>query len=88
MDRFGIGFAPESRRGLTRALATFNERVKLFAGFLNALSLGMIGFALLRPATENFDLVGLSAVAWGVIGVAIHGLAHYVLGMLKKDDAP
>ena len=69
-------------------LLIWNERVKLFAGFLNALSLGMIGFAMLRPATESFQLVGVSAWLWGVAGLGIHALAHYVLGQLRKDTTP
>ena len=36
-------------------LAAFNERVKLFAGFLNAVALGLIGFAVLRPLTESLS---------------------------------
>lgn len=67
------------------AVGRFNERVKLFANFLNALSLGMIGFALLRPATESFELVGLPAALWALAGVALHVAAHYVLGKLRKD---
>ena len=66
-------------------LATFNERVKLFAGFLNALGLGLIGFAVLRPLADP-DGAGLGASAWwGAAGLAFHGLALYVLGRLRKD---
>ncbi|MEO1681591.1 MAG: hypothetical protein AAFU80_25900 [Pseudomonadota bacterium] len=69
-------------------ILVWNERVKLFAQFLNALSLGMIGFAILRPATESFRLVGLEAWLWGALGLLIHGCAHYILGKLRKDERP
>ena len=43
-------------------LVAYNERVKLFANFMNALSLGLIGFAILRPLTENLDNANLSTL--------------------------
>ena len=66
-------------------LAAFNERVKLFAGFLNATGIGLIGFAVLRPLTDiQGGGLGVSAW-WGIVGLALHGAAHYVLGHLRKD---
>ena len=66
-------------------LATFNERVKLFAGFVNALGLGLIGFAVLRPLADP-EGAGLDTSAWwGMGGLAFHAVALYVLGRLRKD---
>lgn len=63
-----------------------NERVKLLAGFSNAIALGFIGFAILRPLTDgSIALDGLTA-GWGIAGLAFHGVSHYILGMLRKDE--
>jgi hypothetical protein len=67
------------------AILIRNERVKLFSGFFTAIGIGMIGFALLRPATEDFSLVGGLAWLWGIGGLAMIGLAYYILGYLKKE---
>lgn len=66
-------------------LATHNERVKLGAGFLNALGLGFLGFAVLRPLTESLGNATGSTVWWGFTGLALHGAAHYVLRYLRKE---
>lgn len=66
-------------------LAAYNERVKLFANFLNALGLGLIGFAVLRPLTESLSNATLSTLWWGMSGLAIHAIAHYVVGRIRKE---
>ena len=66
-------------------LAAFNERVKLFANFLNATALGLIGFAVLRPLTESLANANLSTLWWGMTGLAIHGISHYVMGRIRKE---
>ena len=76
------------RRGRVRdPLATYNERVKLSAGFVNATALGLVGFAVLRPATEDLLSLDLTAAGWGAAALALHGLAHYLLTYLGKEDA-
>ena len=66
-------------------LASFNERLKRSATFLDAIGLGLIGFAVLRPATElPFSLSGAS-VAWGVVGLAMHVAALYLMRYLRKE---
>ena len=66
-------------------LARFNERVRLLSGFINAIALGLIGFAVLRPlADPDAAARGMSAT-WGLTGLALHGLAHYILGRLSKE---
>jgi len=66
------------------ALLIRNERIKLLAGFLNTLAIGLIAYALVRPL---IDATGVTRLAWlwGVMGLAMHGLAHYVLGQLRKE---
>ena len=59
--------------------------MKLFANFLNAVSLGLIGFAVLRLLTESLNNADLSTLWWGVTGLAIHGAAHYVMGRIRKE---
>ena len=66
-------------------LVIWNERVKLAAAFFNALALGLVGFAVLRPATEDIALLSGLSAGWAGVGLAIHLAAHYVLGYLRKD---
>ncbi len=62
-----------------------NERVKLFAGFLNAIAVGMVGFSILRPAIETAVVPRGAGLYWGGAGLAIHAIAHYILGRLRKE---
>lgn len=61
-----------------------NERIKLFANFLTAIGIGLIGLAVLRPLVEtgsdNYRTVGL----WALAGLALHGVSHYILGYLSE----
>lgn len=66
-------------------LTAYNERVKLFANFVNAIGLGLIGFAILRPVTESLSNTALSSLWWGAAGLALHGLSHYILGYIRKE---
>ncbi len=66
-------------------LLAHNERVKLFAGFLNAIGLGLIGFAVLRPLIENAMNADLATLWWTMGGLAMHALSHYILGYLRKE---
>ena len=66
-------------------LARHNERVKLFGGFINAIGLGLIGFAVLRPLSENISNASVATLWWGLTGLAMHGVSHYVLGYLRKE---
>jgi hypothetical protein len=59
--------------------------VKLFPGFLNAVGLGLIAFALIRPLVEQGAVLGRITLWWSVAGLALHAAAHYVLGMLRKE---
>ena len=72
---------------LRRAVAVHNERVKLFAGFVNAIGLGLIGFAVLRPLTEDMAAIGAITAVWGLVGLFLHAISHYVIGMLRTDDS-
>ncbi|WP_193142626.1 MULTISPECIES: hypothetical protein [unclassified Meridianimarinicoccus] len=66
-------------------LVTHNERVKLFAGFISAIGLGLIGFAILRPAVEDWQNVRLTTLWWGAGGLALHGVSHYILRYIRKE---
>ncbi|ABD54782.1 hypothetical protein [Jannaschia sp. CCS1] len=67
-------------------LATHNERVKLRAQFLNALAIGFLGFALLRPLIEGTLSLNLFTIAFLVTGLALHAMAHYILRYLETED--
>ena len=62
-----------------------NERIKLFAGLWNAVGLGLIAFAVLRPAVEDANLLSGLSILWAAGGVACHGVAHYIMGWLTKE---
>lgn len=66
-------------------LATHNERMKLIAGFINAIGLGLIGFAVLRPISENLANARLSTLWWMLAGLAMHVLSLYILKYLRKE---
>lgn len=66
-------------------LVAYNERVKLLANFMNAVALGLIGFAVLRPLTESLGNANLPALWWGLTGLAMHGISHYILGRIRKE---
>ncbi|WP_284265798.1 hypothetical protein [Roseicyclus amphidinii] len=67
-------------------LGTHNERVKLRAGFLNALAIGFLGFAFLRPLIEGTLSLNLVTVAFLLTALALHGVAHHILRYLEKED--
>ena len=69
-------------------LAARNERVKLFATFINAVGMGLIGLAVLGPLTQDLTSASLSTLWWGLTGLAMHALSHYILGYLHKGVAP
>ncbi|ABL71839.1 hypothetical protein EO213_19175 [Paracoccus denitrificans] len=60
-----------------------NERLKLAANFLNALGIGLIGIAVLRPVVEAGDPSYTTLAGWSFAGLAIHAAAHYILGYLR-----
>jgi len=63
-----------------------NERLKLFANFVNAIGLGLIALAVLRPIIEtgsgSYGVIAL----WSVGALVLHGVAHYILGYLQEGD--
>lgn len=65
--------------------AIHNERMKLLASYMNALSIGLVGFALLRPLVENLETLNFTTLWWCGLAFAFHGLAHYILGRIEKE---
>lgn len=66
------------------AIAIHNERVKLASGTANALALGLVGFALLRPLADPAAALDASAIYWCAAGLALNRLARYILGDLRE----
>lgn len=60
-----------------------NERLKLFSGFLNALAIGLIGIAVLRPVIETGATSYAALAGWSFAGLALHGISHYIIGYLR-----
>ena len=81
-------------------VAIHNERMKLLAGFFNAIGIALIGVGVLAPLAASLgprslgERLGDAAPAlivglpewpfWLLVGLAMHVAAHYVLGYLKK----
>ena len=72
-------------RPLRDEILVHNERVKLFSGFLNAVGLGLIAFALIRPLVDDDTPLSWVTGWWSLAGLALHAAAHYILGMLRKE---
>lgn len=66
-------------------LLIHNERMKLLAGFLNAIALGFVGFSFLRPLVEGTVAFDTTLAIWIGTGLVLHVLAHYILGYLEKE---
>ena len=52
---------------------------------MNAIALAIIGFGLLRPLFDEVILPVLRTGVWVLVGLALRGLADYILGMIEKD---
>ena len=63
---------------------SWNERIKLDAGFINAIGLGLIGFAVLKPLTEDLTKITELTVLWGRAGLVLHAIAIHMLGLMGK----
>jgi hypothetical protein len=73
---------------MTDPIAVFNERIKLIANSVNALGIGLVGFAILRPITINLNNIDPSMAWWVTAGLALHAVSLYILGYTRrKDDA-
>ncbi len=70
--------------GISDPILSWNERLKLVAAFLNAIGLGMIGFAVLKPLTEYITKMSVLSLWWGLAGLAFHTISLYVLGKRRK----
>lgn len=70
--------------GISDPILSWNERLKLVAAFLNAIGLGMIGFAVLKPLTEDITNFSVLTLWWGLAGLAFHTISLYVLGKMRK----
>lgn len=69
-------------------LATHNERVKLSANSLNAIGLGFVAYALLRPLVDGTAQLDAGFLVWPVTGLAMHLAARYILRYLEVEDRP
>ncbi len=70
--------------GISDPILSWNERLKLVAAFLNAIGLGMIGFAVLKPLTGDLTNRSVLRLWWGLAGLAFHTISLYVLGKRRK----
>ncbi|HRO15871.1 MAG TPA: hypothetical protein PLL33_12675 [Paracoccus sp. (in: a-proteobacteria)] len=65
-----------------RSAKVFNEHLKQTASFLNSLAVALLGFAVVRPLFEAGQAV---SVAYGLLGLAFHGVSHYVISKTKEE---
>ena len=62
----------------------YEARMKLIANTFNALAIILIVAAALRVYMEGE--AGLFLAGFLMSAAAMHGLSHYVLGLLKRPD--
>lgn len=65
-------------------IAAFNEKLKLRATSLNAIAIGLFGFAFIRPATDDVSLLSFASIAWTLIALVLHTLGAYILSDMRK----
>jgi len=66
-----------------------NERIKLAAGAFNTFSLAIMISAIVYPLVRSGDAAALFTKftwIWFSSGVALHLIAHWILGLLKSED--
>jgi hypothetical protein len=63
------------------AVAVHNERMKLAASSINALGLALLALGALQPLVVNG---AAPSPVWTLVGLALHGVSHYVLRSLRK----
>lgn len=65
-----------------RSAKVFNEHLKQTSSFLNSLAVALLGFAVVRPLFETGQAV---SAFYAVLGLAFHGVSHYVISMTKEE---
>lgn len=69
------------------AAKRFNERLKLFASFLNALAIGVVGTAIVIPVIQQAEtMVQLQRAAWFFLGLCRHLCAQSVFSGMRSED--
>jgi hypothetical protein len=63
-----------------------NVPVKRPAGFFNAVGIGLIGFAVLRPLTGDLGKARWFALCWAGAGPALRCISPHILSCLKRDE--
>lgn len=66
-------------------LTAFNESVKLTANGINALAVGSVGIAVIRPMAENGGEFEAPYLMWALIGLAMHFFARYIVFEIRKE---
>ena len=66
-------------------LGAHNERVKLSANSVNAVGLAFVALGIVRPLVDPDVGLALASFVFGATGLALHGLAHYVLRQLETE---
>ena len=67
-------------------IAAINERIKLLATTVNTIGLTLVALGILRPAIDPDLSIGVIGAAYGVLGVASHIAAHYILREMRKSQ--
>lgn len=64
-----------------------NERVKLIATLLNALTIGVLGAGVIVPGVaEPTALLQPSRVVWFLVAIVLHLAGHAAFAALKSED--
>lgn len=73
-----------ARKRVIDEVARDNERLKAFGTACNGFSLGIVGFALLKPSIEGTS-VEPSVAWWLLLAIAFWIGQYYILGQVSEE---
>jgi hypothetical protein len=76
---------PDPRR-VRDAVAAYNKRIDLLISTSNALALAFFGLAFVKPMVDGTMALDGAAAVSVAVGLAMHGVAHYVTRYVEKED--
>lgn len=77
---------PGTARARKLAAKRANERIRLLAGFLNALAIAVVGASFIVPVIGQPDRLLSPNLAWLVLGSILHLVAQGVFAFLRSED--
>ena len=77
---------PGTARARKLAAKRANERIRLLAGFLNALAIAVAGAGFIITAVSHPDRIAAVSFVWCLVGVALRPFAQAALSFRRSED--